>query len=116
MLLNSVFLHRSYCLDELLFYENDIHKKYNLGSVIAHHSCGHRYRTKKGGRKELAMMQTTGKLPMKTCSICFKLNTNLFCPNKNVINLICEKEGSDNFNFNFLEQKTIFYNWLYYHI
>jgi hypothetical protein len=117
MLLNTEFLHRSYCLDELLFHENAIHKKYNLGSVIAHHKCGHKYRTKRGGRKELAMMQTTGKLPIKTCSVCFKLKNNrIGFLNKNVINLIGEKEGSKNFDFNFLKQKILFYNWLYYHI
>lgn len=44
---------RPYCLQELKDLESELHDKYRLSNVFAHHyPCDHKYRVKKGGRKE----------------------------------------------------------------
>jgi hypothetical protein len=44
---------RPYCLQELIDLESELHDKYRLSSIFAqHYPCGHKYRVKKGGRKE----------------------------------------------------------------
>jgi hypothetical protein len=85
------FLIRSYCPDELLYIDNTINKFFKLGNLIANHTCGHRYRTKLRGRKELSVLENK-ILPSKTCSVCFKLRITFF--NEKIIKLICQKEGN----------------------
>lgn len=130
----NMFLNRIYCPEELLFYEQQIHDKYKLGDIIASHECGHRYRTKKGGIKEAKILYNntiTEKISQKTCSVCFKININNnlekadLVENRNVVedNIdtdiiqdVCSQEGTKNPTIKFLENKYIFYQWLYKHL
>lgn len=116
-----MFLNRLYCLEELLSYEEQIHEKHKLGNVIVLHDCGHRYRAKQNGIKESKVLynQTlqNEKLPQKTCSVCFKLKTNLNEKiDDDIIRSVCEQEGTKKPTAAFLENKNVFYQWLYKHL
>jgi len=120
LFLVNMFLNRLYCLEELLSYEKQIHEKYKLGNIIASHDCGHRYRTKQGGIKESTILHKRAKdekLSNTTCSVCFKLRVNT---NENIdtdiIQSICTQEGTKNPTIEFIENKNIFYHWLYKHL
>lgn len=88
---------RPYCLQELRDLESELHDKYRLSNIFAqHYPCGHKYRVKKGGRKEQFILDTLleskntstygpssnglgldGLLDDQTCSVCFKLRTSI---------------------------------------
>lgn len=116
-----MFLNRLYCLEELLSYERQIHEKYKLSNVVVLHECGHRYRAKRGGIKELKFLHNqtlqNEKMSQKTCSVCFKLRAN---SKENIddkiIQFVCEQEGTTNPTVDFLKNKNVFYQWLYKHL
>lgn len=125
----NMFLNRLYCLHELLDYDKQIHEKYGLSNVIASHDCGHRYRTKRGGIKETIILHNTAsgamksvgaqyeKISHKTCSVCFKIRTNA---HENIatdiIDYVCQHEGTEKPTIEFLKNKNLFYQWLYKHV
>ncbi len=137
---------RPYCLQELTDLESELHDKYRLSNIFAqHYPCGHKYRVKKGGRKEQFILDTTpslyptggtrrvhssfqvsppGELPSETtlddqtCSVCFKLRTSVDSnkPVASVIDNIKRHDGVDDpIDIEFLKQKTHFYKWLFQH-
>lgn len=53
-------MNRPYCLQELKDLESELHDKYRLSNIFAqHYPCGHKYRVKKGGRKEQFILDNT---------------------------------------------------------
>jgi hypothetical protein len=116
----NMFLNRLYCLNELLDYDKQIHEKYKLGNVIASHDCGHRYRTKAGGIKETIILHNKaqkGNLSHKTCSVCFKMYTNVHENiSTDIIDSVCRQEGTERPTIEFLKNKNLFYQWLYKHV
>ena len=72
-------MNRPYCISELKDIDNDLKAKYRLSDIFAEHiPCMHRYRVKRGGRKERSIKDfgCTGGIDDMTCSICFKLRTS----------------------------------------
>ena len=70
---------RPYCISELKDIDSDMKAKYRLSDIFAeHYPCLHRYRVKKGGRKERYIKDfgDADFLDDMTCSICFKLRTS----------------------------------------
>lgn len=116
----NMFLNRFYCSEELLSYEKQIHEKYKLGDIIASHECGHRYKTKQGGIKEATILHNSThheQLSQKTCSVCFKLLVNIDEKiDEEIIQSVCSQEGTKNPTFTFLNNKYVFYQWLYKHL
>lgn len=115
---------RPYCLDELKDLESELHEKYRLSNVFAqHYPCEHRYRVKKGGRKEQFILDSSASdiLDDQTCSVCFKLRTSVENNNRpsfQIIDNIKKYDSDDNdkkINIEFLRQKTHFYKWLFQH-
>lgn len=114
----NMFLNRLYCLDELLSYDRQINEKYKLGSVIASHDCGHRYRTRQGGIKEATILHNrpqNKKMTDKTCSVCFKIRINEDV-DEDIIQSVCTHEGTEKPTISFLKNKNLFYQWLYKHV
>jgi len=155
---------RPYSLEELMELDDAIHTKYRLGKVFAEHSpCGHRYRVKKGGRKEQYILSSPPTPPPEpplacdlvavdedviinngrnvtpppstppppperpikkkrlddlTCSVCFKLRTNVdvHIPLE-VIDDIGKRDGKEGVvkDRSFVVDKDRFYKWLYRH-
>ena len=137
---------RPYCLQELRDLESELHDKYRLSNIFAqHYPCGHKYRVKKGGRKEQFILDTLpigmhikntassndlnvdsdsaviveeSLLDDQTCSVCFKLRTSIES-NKPTASFIDNIKNRDNpyckINIEFLKQKTNFYKWLFQH-
>lgn len=110
---------RPYCLNELKMLESDIHSKYRLSNVFAEHfPCAHRYRVKRGGRKEQYVLESNQPLDDHTCSICFKLRTSdEFTEGHPVIEMIKNLDGKENekIDINFIKEKANFYKWLFQH-
>lgn len=122
-----MFLNRLYCLEELLSYERQIHEKYKLSNIVVLHECGHRYRVKQGGIKESAFLHNQSlkplsalqneKMSQKTCSVCFKLRVDSHENIDNdIIQSVCEQEGTKKPTVVFLKNKNVFYQWLYKHL
>lgn len=120
---------RPYCLQELRDLESELHDKYRLSNIFAqHYPCGHKYRVKKGGRKEQFILDTplpsgqclndlNGLLDDQTCSVCFKLRTSIESnkPTASFIDNIKIRDTDCKIDIEFLKQKTIFYKWLFQH-
>ncbi|MGL5962217.1 MAG: hypothetical protein ACRCZ0_09745 [Cetobacterium sp.] len=130
---------RPYCLQELRDLESELHDKYRLSNIFAqHYPCGHKYRVKKGGRKEQFILDTLpleilnslndlkaiekcnvdGLLDDQTCSVCFKLRTSIESnkPTASFIDNIKIRDTDSKIDdIEFLKQKTIFYKWLFQH-
>lgn len=114
----SKFMKRSYCMDELLYLNEKIHFIHRLGDVFAHHEpCGHRYRVKKGGRKEQRIVHLEKSLDEVTCSICFKKRTCVSIPDEFSRDEVLETLSHENvpLTIEFLNLKWMFYEWLYEH-
>jgi hypothetical protein len=109
-------MNRAYSPEELLFHENTVHDRYRLGPVVAKHDCGHKYRTKRGGRKESFVLEQ-GVLSSQTCSVCFKLRTT-DGPAAADVQRVCQAEDSDadDLTPGLIEAKSRFYSWLYQHL
>jgi len=120
---------RPYCLQELRDLESELHDKYRLSNIFAqHYPCGHKYRVKKGGRKEQFILDTplpsgqclndlNGLLDDQTCSVCFKLRTSIESnkPTTSFIDNIKIRDTDCKIDIEFLKQKTNFYKWLFQH-
>jgi hypothetical protein len=133
---------RPYCLQELRDVESELHDKYRLSNIFAqHYPCGHKYRVKKGGRKEQFILDTLplerlkntssndlkamegcnvgldGLLDDQTCSVCFKLRTSIESnkPTASFIDNIKIRDTDSKIDIEFLKQKTNFYKWLFQH-
>ena len=120
---------RPYCLQELRDLESELHDKYRLSNIFAqHYPCGHKYRVKKGGRKEQFILDTLrpqavlssdlcknlqpqmvnaeessspkGLLDDQTCSVCFKLRTSMESNNKPTMSFIDNIKIRDTLNIN----------------
>jgi len=104
-------MERPYSSSELHDLEKDLHARYRLSNVFAVHTgCNHRYRTKKGGKKE-HYAEYEPSLSSQTCSVCYKLKTTSEPP---TINGISEFDG-EKISKKFLREKEDFYRWLYNH-
>lgn len=104
---------RLYSSSELKFIEQELHKRYRLSDTFATHiPCLHRYRVKKGGRKEQQLLNSDSSvLDDQTCSVCFKLR----CTNEQPdieIEYILQHDG-ENPSLELLKNKNTFYKWLY---
>jgi hypothetical protein len=109
---------RPYCLNELKTLESDIHSKYRLSDIFAeHYPCFHRYRVKRGGKKEQHILEYGNDLEDQTCSICFKLRTNdEFKDLTHIIEDIRNCDGKDiKPTLEFIKNKSKFYKWLFQH-
>jgi hypothetical protein len=104
---------RSYSAAELEYIERELHRRYRLGDVFAVHlPCSHRYRVKKGGRKEQQILDSDSNvLDDQTCSVCFKLRCTDDKPLA-VIEYVKERDGDDP-SIELLRAKDEFYRWLY---
>jgi hypothetical protein len=107
-------MNRSYGSDELKYIEQELHKRYRIGDVFATHiPCSHRYRVKKGGRKEQQIIESENSvMDDQTCSICFKLRCDTDNPMIEEINIVKEKDGQEP-DLQLLKVKHNFYQWLY---
>jgi hypothetical protein len=105
---------RSYSAAELEYIERELHRRYRLGDVFAVHlPCSHRYRVKKGGRKEQQILDSDSNvLDDQTCSVCFKLRCTDDKPVLAVIECVKERDGDDP-SIELLRAKDEFYRWLY---
>ena len=104
---------RSYSAAELEYIEQELHKRYRLGDVFAVHlPCSHRYRVKKGGRKEQQILDSDSVLNDQTCSVCFKLRCTDDKPALVDIEYVKERDG-DEPSIELLKAKDEFYRWLY---
>jgi len=104
-------MNRSYSSSELEYIERELHKQYRLSDVFATHlPCSHRYRVKKGGRKEQQILQSNNVLDDQTCSVCFKLR----CDDNpsEIIEYVTKKDGEEP-TVELLKTKNEFYRWLY---
>jgi len=99
--------------------ESNIHSKYRLSNVFAeHYPCSHRYRVKRGGRKEQFILESKDReLDDQTCSICFKLRTNSeFTEGDPIIENIKILDGREcEIDLDFVKKKAVFYKWLFQH-
>jgi hypothetical protein len=68
---------RPYSDSELRALDAEITIKHRLSDVFVEHTpCAHRYRVKRGGRKEEAAKAAAfAPLDSRTCSVCFKVRT-----------------------------------------
>ena len=103
---------RSYSFAELEYIERELHRRYRLGDVFAVHlPCSHRYRVKKGGRKEQQILDSDSSvLDDQTCSVCFKLRCTDDKPA--LVADVKERDG-DEPSVELLKAKDEFYRWLY---
>lgn len=114
-------MNRPYSVIELKDLERELHSKHRLSDVFVQHMpCMHKYRVKKGGRKEQHATDITPILDDLTCSVCFKLRTSSECIPDETINEICSNDGKDdadgiNLSKQYLSSKDFFYKWLYRH-
>ena len=106
---------RSYSSAELEYIERELHRRYRIGDVFAVHlPCSHRYRVKKGGRKEQNILDSDSSvLDDKTCSVCFKLRCADDKPALADIEYVKEKDGDESPSIELLKSKDEFYRWLY---
>lgn len=101
-------MNRPYSYSEIKDIEKELYSRYRLSDIIAVHTpCFHRYKVKRGGRKEQHLLGLDGEImDDQTCSVCFKIRTSGIgpeCPP----DVISTKEDVDNLDS--------FYKWLYRH-
>jgi len=107
---------RPYSQSELEDLEKDIYIRHRLGPVTAVHlPCLHEYKVKKGGRKEQHILKnnldsSSQVLDDQTCSVCFKLRTNVSLDPHPVLPSTEEPLSRDK-----LLRIDSFYRWLYRH-
>jgi hypothetical protein len=100
---------RPYSISELKDLEREVYSRHRLSdTAVVHTPCLHRYRVKKGGRKEQFISSTDGVLDDQTCSVCFKIRTSGDPPND-----CMEKEFE--LSKKMIDDIDIFYKWLYRH-
>jgi hypothetical protein len=105
-------MNRPYCLKELSDIERGVHERFRIGDVFAEHlPCKHRYRVKRGGRKE--QFAGDGIMDEQTCSVCFKLRTSSDDITTDLIEEM--KELNVVRDIEFTMRKHSFYKWLYQH-
>jgi hypothetical protein len=103
---------RPYSLCELLDLLNDVYTKHRLSdNIVTHTPCMHRYRVKKGGRKEQYIHENGSTLDDQTCSVCFKIRTFGNAPE----NLLMDDENSVVITKQRVFDTDTFYRWLYRH-
>lgn len=100
-------MNRPYSSSELRDAEIEMYSRYRLSDIIAVHTpCFHKYRVKKGGRKEQYLIGLNGEImDDQTCSVCFKSRTSgteMEYPHK----IEMKKD---------LDSLESFYKWLYRH-
>lgn len=107
-------LSRIYSQSELDYHERELHKRFRIGDVFAiHKPCAHRYRVKKGGRKEQAILKEGNNvLDEQSCSICFKTRCTDDNPSFSEIEYVTKYDG-DKPTIELLTFKMNFYKWLY---
>lgn len=107
-------MNRSYGSAELEYLEQELHRRYRLGDVFAVHlPCSHRYRVKKGGRKEEQILESDSNvLDDQTCSVCFKLRCIDDKTYLSQIEYVKENDGAEA-SIELLKAKREFYQWLY---
>lgn len=100
-------MNRPYSHSELCDIETDIYSRHRLSNMIATHTpCFHKYRVKKGGRKEQYLASIEDNLlDDQTCSVCFKSRTTGPGP-INPSTVTCKQD---------LDDIDAFYKWLYRH-
>ena len=102
-------MNRPYSLEELQDLEKDLYVKHRLSDIVAiHMPCLHKYRAKKGGRKEQFLLDNGPVLDDQTCSVCFKLRT---VGNEDVSEVMKDQPLSREY----LKRLDSFYKWLYRH-
>lgn len=108
---------RPYSLLELCDLEREIYDRHRLSDVeVVHSPCLHRYRVKKGGRKEQHLLAMTDPsennivLNDQTCSVCFKMRTVGLPPS-----LECLSQPDGVLTKQRLDEIDTFYKWLYRH-
>lgn len=113
--------YRPYSKLELVDIDAEINKKFKIGDVIAsHYTCQHKYRVKRGGKKELSVLDSVdGYLPAFMCSVCYKLRTSNEKIDADIERIMCDAECTRPKDFildvDILRQKEQFYKWLYAH-
>lgn len=118
--MNNNKTYRPYSAMELDDLDNDINKKFKIGNTRAsHYACRHTYRVKKGGKKELSILDSSdGYLPGFMCSVCYKLRTSVEPINDDIIahmNDECVRNDDFVLTKNIIDEKLQFYKWLYSH-
>lgn len=119
-------MNRPYSQTELLRLDENVKIRYRLSDIFAVHSpCMHRYRVKKGGRKEESILcnrisgDDTSSPSMNdlTCSVCFKLRTSVDeVPSEADIKWIGKNDGNvASATIRDVNLKANFYRWLYRH-
>jgi hypothetical protein len=100
-------MNRPYSDSELRDIERELYSRHRLGDVVATHTpCYHKYRVKKGGRKEQHLVGLTDEvMDDQTCSVCFKTRTS--GPGPDCPSAIGSKRD--------LDALDSFYKWLYRH-
>lgn len=109
-------MNRPYCVEELNDLDYDLLIKYRLSDVYAQHfPCMHKYRVKKGGRKEQFVAENGNLLNDSTCSVCFKLKTTLDALDLALIDRVSRAEDGEPTDRVKIAEKDAFYRWLYRH-
>jgi hypothetical protein len=104
-------MNRPYSSLELVDLINDVYAKHRLGECVAIHSpCMHKYKVKKGGRKEQHLLENGPNLDDQTCSVCFKIRTSGGAPE----NLLIDTDY-DKLTRQIILDTDTFYRWLYRH-
>lgn len=100
-------MNRPYSASELKDVERELYSRHRLSDIVAVHTpCFHKYRVKKGGRKEQHLMGMDEELmDDQTCSVCFKIRTSGSGP-EHPQNITSKKD---------LDELDAFYKWLYRH-
>lgn len=103
-------MNRPYSTSELEQLHRELFAKHRLGEkIVTHYPCLHKYRVKKGGRKEQFISDSGDQgLDDQTCSVCFKLRTSA-SPEKFFV------ETEEPLTRNYLNEMDSFYRWLYRH-
>lgn len=118
---------RPYCMQELTDLDLNIQRKFSLSDIfITHHKCLHRYRIKKGSKKEQELLFQNEKTEQneqneknehivwdnRTCSVCYKIRTS-FEPIPN-IEVVAKYDGKF-IDRELIKNKHEFYRWLFQH-
>ena len=135
---DNSYVERPISRAELAYMDSQLTEKFRLGNVFAKHElCGHVYRTKRGGRKERYLINSSlnssalnsakksVKLDDLTCSVCFKLRISDpkdipkssldICIVENPNNEIDFRTAAKKLTREFIDKKFAFYKWLYQH-
>jgi len=103
---------RPYSLTELENLEKHLYFKHRLSDITAIHlPCMHKYKVKRGGRKEQYLLDNGPILDDQTCSVCFKIRTVGNEPSHLVDTMAEQKKLSKQY----LENLDDMYKWLYRH-